>query len=221
MEQPREERHMNAARTTKPPKTARPTALTPVVSDLPVRRFTLGEYHQLLDIGVFQSGDPYELLNGVIVAKMGQNGPHASGTSRLLRRLARLLPDAWVLRAGGPLSIPASDSEPEPDFAVVAGPEDAYDTRHPVPRDVAFVVEVSDSSIGRDGGVKLGIYAAAKIPEYGILNVNDRRVEVYTHPRGGRNPTYRTRTDYGPDADVPVAVGGKTLGTIPVRELLP
>lgn len=212
----------SAARITKPPKKSpRPTALAPVVSDLPVRRFTLDEYHRLLDIGFFESGDPFELLNGVIVAKMGQNGPHASGTSRLLRRLARLLPDDWVLRAGNPISIPNSDSEPEPDFAVVAGPEDAYGSRHPLPRDVAFVVEVSDSSIGRDGGVKLGIYAAAKIPVYWILNVNERRVEVYTQPRGGRNPTYRTRTDYGPEAAVPVVLAGKTLGTIPVAELLP
>ena len=198
-----------------------PKALTPVISELPVRRFTIDEYHQLLDTGVFTSGDPYELLNGVIVAKMPQNSPHASASTRLERRLAKLLPDEWLWRTGKPITIPNSDSEPEPDIAVVAGPESAYDARHPLPRDVAFVVEVSDSSRGRDAGVKLGIYAGAKIAEYWIINVNERRVEVYTHPRGGRNPTYRTRTDYSPDAAVPVTISGTTLGAIPVRELLP
>ena len=215
---------MSAARITKPPKPVKaspPKALTPVISELPVRRFTIDEYHQLLDTGVFTSGDPYELLNGVIVAKMPQNSPHASASTRLERRLAKLLPDEWLWRTGKPITIPNSDSEPEPDIAVVAGPESAYDARHPLPRDVAFVVEVSDSSRGRDAGVKLGIYAGAKIAEYWIINVNERRVEVYTQPRGGRTPTYRTRTDYSPDDAVPVVIAGKTLGTIPVRELLP
>ena len=215
---------MSAARITKPPKPAKPLppkALAPVISDMPIRRFTIDEYHQLLDVGVFHSGDPFELLNGVIVAKMPQNSPHASSSSRLERRLAKLLPDEWLWRAGKPISIPNSDSEPEPDIAVVVGPETAYDGRHPLPRDVAFVVEVSDSSLGRDAGVKLGIYAGAKIAEYWIINVNERRVEVYTQPRGGRNPSYRTRTDYGPDDTVSVTIAGKTLGTIPVGELLP
>jgi Uma2 family endonuclease len=213
---------MSAARITKPPKrTPRPTTLTPVVSELPVRRFTIDEYHQLLDVGVFQSGDPFELLNGVIVAKMPQNSPHAGISGLLEKRLWKLLPDEWFLRAQKPLTIPGSESEPEPDVVVCVGPGTLYHQHHPLPRDVAFVVEVSDTSLGRDAGVKLGIYAGAKIAEYWIINVNERRVEVYSQPRGGRNPTYRTRTDYGPDAAVPVVLAGKTLGTIPVRELLP
>jgi hypothetical protein len=44
---------------------------------------------------------------------------------------------------------------------------------------------------------------------------------VYTDPKGGKSPTYRTRKDYGPDDAVPVALAGKSLGSIPVRELLP
>ncbi len=211
---------MNAApRVTKKPKPAAP--LPPAVSPLPVRRFTITEYHKLLEIGVFQSGDPYELLNGVIVAKMPQNSPHASASSRLERRLGKLVPDDWLMRTGKPITVPNSNSEPEPDIAVVSGPEDKYDPRHPGPKDVAFVVEVSDTSLGRDAGEKLGIYAGAKIAEYWIINVNERRVEVYAQPRGGKNPTYKTRTDYGPNDAVPVVIAGTAVGTIAVKELLP
>lgn len=213
----------SAARVTKKPKpkVGANGHLSPVVSPLPVRRFTIGEYEKLLEVGVFRSGDPYELLNGVIVAKMPQNGPHASTSSRLERRLTKLLPDEWLLRTGKPLTVPSSQSIPEPDLAVVSGPEDKYDARHPEPNEVAFVVEVSDSSLGRDAGEKSGIYARAKVAEYWIINVKARTVEVYTDPKGGKAATYKTRTDYGPDDAVPVVVAGKTLGTIAVKELLP
>jgi hypothetical protein len=46
-------------------------------------------------------------------------------------------------------------------------------------------------------------------------------VEVYTEPRGGKNPAYKKHADYGPDDAVPVVVGGKELGRIAVKELLP
>ena len=52
-------------------------------------------------------------------------------------------------------------------------------------------------------------------------DIPERRVEVYTQPRGGKNPTYRTRTEYTPEQSVPVVVGGKSLGSIKVSELLP
>jgi hypothetical protein len=59
------------------------------------------------------------------------------------------------------------------------------------------------------------------VPEYWIVNLVDGIVEVYTKPRGGRNPTYRTRTDYAAGESVPVVLGGKQVGTIPVSEIIP
>ncbi len=209
----------SATRTTKKPRPNAP--LPPVVTPLPVRRFTLDEYHKLLEIGVFNSGDPYELLNGVIVAKMPQNSPHAGTSGKLEKRLWKILPDDWLLRAQKPVTIPGSESEPEPDVVICLGPDTRYDKQHPHPKDVALVVEVSDTSLGRDAGTKLQIYAGAKIPEYWIINVNDRRVEVYTQPKGGKKPEYKQRKAYRDDEDVPVVLNGKELGRIPVKELLP
>ena len=53
------------------------------------------------------------------------------------------------------------------------------------------------------------------------MNIPDRRVEVYTQPRGGRSPTYRTRADFAPGQSVPVVLAGQTVGSIPVSELFP
>ena len=208
-----------AARVTKKPKPTEP--LPPAVTTLPVRRFTLDEYHHLIEIGFLQEDDRVELLNGWIVAKMGINPPHASSLTRLSRRLGRLLGHDWIIREQTSLTIPSSDSEPEPDVVVVPGPEEVYDDRHPYPKDVVLLAEVADSSLSEDRGEKLQTYARAKIAVYWIVNLIDRRVEVYTQPRGGKNPTYKQHTDYGPDDAVPVVIGGKERGRIAVKELLP
>jgi hypothetical protein len=48
----------------------------------------------------------------------------------------------------------------------------------------------------------------------------DRCVEVYTEPRDGKSPTYKKRKVYDSGDEVPVMVGGKEMGRIPVMELL-
>ncbi len=200
---------------------ATPTTLDPVIPLHPIRRFSLTEYHQLIDVGVLRPGDPYELLQGVIAYKMPQNSLHASTASKLEMRFWRLLPEEWFLRTQKPVSFPASESEPEPDLAIVDGTPDRYDSQHPGASDVHLLIEVADTSLAVDQGMKLQIYAGAKVPEYWIVNLVDRRVEVYTQSRGGKNPGYRHRVEYGPEDAVPVVVAGKELGSIPVKEVLP
>ena len=203
-----------AARRTAP---AKPTTAPPPA---PVLRFTVGQYHRMGEAGILTENDRCELIDGLILEKPVINPPHAKSVRRLHRLLSAIFGgDDWVVGTQQPVT--TRDSEPEPDAAVATGPEEKYDRRHPGPGETVLVAEVSDSSLNYDRGEKLQLYARARIPVYWILNLQDRRVEVYTDPRGGRNPTYRARTDYAPGAAVPVAVAGKTLGTIPVNELLP
>jgi Uma2 family endonuclease len=186
----------DAARITNKPKLD--LRLPPIASNLPVHRFTIDEYHKLLEVGILQNCDPYELLNGVLTPKIPQNSPRSSAATRLERRLGKLLQVDWLLRTQKPVTIPGRASEPEPDIAIVRGPEETYDGRQPYPNEIARICEVSESSISNDLGEKFRIYAAAKIPEYWIVNLVERRVEVYMEPRGGKHPTYRRRTILGP-----------------------
>ena len=110
---------------------------------------------------------------------------------------------------------------PEPDVAIVPGPEELYDDVRPTAADLLLVVEVSDTTLARDCGLKQRVYARSRVPVYWIVNLLDRVVEVYTDPRGGRTPAYRTRTDYRPGDTIPVGVGKKAAGTIVVSELFP
>jgi hypothetical protein len=196
-----------------------PQPPAPAPASLPVYRLSVEQYHRLIESGVFRSGDRVELLDGILVSKMTHNPPHAASVVLITRLLSRTLPDEWLLRAQLPVT--TRESEPEPDFALVPGPVNRYGTRHPVPREVGLLIEVADTSLAEDQGPKLQLYARARIAPYWIVNLVDRRVEVYTQPRGGRSPGYRHRQDYGPGEAVPLVLGGQDFGTLAVSDLLP
>lgn len=186
----------------------------------PVRKFTVGEYHQLIRAGVLTEDDPVELLEGWIIQKMPRNPPHDGTLAVTSEYLRGLLPAGWHIRVQCAVTLP--DSEPEPDVALVRGGVRDYMTLHPGPADIALIVEVSDSLLGRDRTEKLRIYARAGIAIYWIINLVDAQVEVYTDPTGpDAAPQYRQRQDYDRNADVPLVIGGATAGQVPVRELLP
>jgi Uma2 family endonuclease len=183
-----------------------------------LKQFTLAQYKQMVANGALDN-QQVELLEGWIVEKMPTNPPHTSSISRLNKRLIRLLDDNTIIRIQGAIEV--DTSMPEPDVAIVDGAEAMYDDRHPQSHELLLVIEVSDSSLIQDQGFKHRLYARNKIPVYWIVNLQDCIIEVYEQPRGGRNPTYRTRTDYAAGSSVPVVIRKKTIGHILVNEILP
>ena len=196
-------------------------ALPPIVPPVPVRRFTVDEYHQMIQAGIIGEDDNVELLEGWIVPKMGRNPPHDTMISVIMTDiLPPLLPKGWFRRVQSAVTTTAS--EPEPDVAVIRGTQRDYLARHPGPADMALVIEVADSSLSRDRTIKGPIYAAAAVPIYWIINLVDSQIEVYTDPTGpGAAPVYRVRQDYRIGDLVPFVVDGRDLGPIPAQELLP
>jgi Uma2 family endonuclease len=202
----------STARTLKPPK--------PANDGLPViKRFTVEEYHRMGEIGFLAEDDRCELLRGLIVEKAVINPAHRYALQQATLLLTEIIPKKYCIVSQGPVTL--SDSEPEPDLAVWIGTAQDYRTRHARASEVVLLVEISDTSLATDRGEKLQLYAEAKIPVYWIVNLQDRIVEVYTLPRGGRNPTYRSRVDFAAGMAVPVSIAGKPLGTISVDEILP
>lgn len=189
------------------------------VPPFPVYRFSVNQYHRMIEDGILNATDRVELLEGWIVKKMALNPPHNIAITRINRRVLRVLPEEWLLQVQGAITLRAS--EPEPDFAIIRGPERAYSRRKPLPRDIALLIEVADSSLLQDRLHKSQLYAAARIPEYWIINLAAARVEVYTQPKAGRSPSYRQQRNYGIEESVPLILQGYLIDQIPVRELLP
>jgi Uma2 family endonuclease len=184
------------------------------------RRFTVAEYHKLIDIGILTEGDDLELLDGHLVKKMSKGPAHDGTLKKVEKRLLRVLPPGWDTRNQSVLTL--SGSEPEPDLLIGRDDPNGYTTRHPTAADTGLVIEVSDTTLDTDREDKGPLYARDGIATYWIVNVTDRQIEVYTDPDAAASPpAYRTRTDYTPGQDVPLVLDGTAVASIPVADLLP
>lgn len=159
-----------------------PPAAAPSAPNVQPHRWTLEEYDRAAALGGLVPEMRVELLDGLVVDKMPNNPPHAFPIAWLNEFFAGASAGRWTLRCQLPVRLPAQRSEPEPDLALLRPPASAYRRRHPEPADVLLLVEVADSSLAVDRGEKLALYARAGIPEYWIVNVLARTVEIHREP---------------------------------------
>ncbi|MDA1280911.1 MAG: Uma2 family endonuclease [Chloroflexi bacterium] len=193
------------------------------VSDIPTEpiwRLSIDDYHAMIDSGILNSGDPIEFLEGWLVRKMTKNPQHSTATRLVRRAIERITPSGWFVDSQEPLT--TSDSEPEPDVAIVRGDERDFASSHPRPIDISLLIEVSDSSLAQDRGQKKRIYAKAGIPVYWIVNLVDRTVEVFSQPfHQDDSAHYEVADTYRPAESIPVALDGAMAGEIAVDDLMP
>lgn len=194
-------------------------ALAEVPMD-PIWRLTVEQYHEMIRAGILMDGDAVEFLEGWLVTKMSKNPPHVLANDLTADKLDEIKPADWHVKRQDPIT--TSDSEPEPDVALVRGNRRDYHQRHPSPADIGLVVEIADSTLERDRTTKKRAYARAGIAVYWIVNLVDRTVEVYTDPSGpAEMPDYRDRTDHLEAGSVALSLDGREVASIPVRDLLP
>jgi len=186
----------------------------------PPARITVGQYHAMLEAGVFAEDERVELLEGWLFHKMAKKATHTFSTRAMRKRLEKLLPPGWDVDSQEPIT--TLESEPEPDVSVVRAGARDNKKRHPKPKEVALLVEVSDSTLARDHGMKKRIYARARIPVYWIVNLVDNQIEIYTDPTGPtKRPDYRHKQIYKPGDSIPLVLDGKEMAKIDVNDILP
>ena len=184
------------------------------MSAVQLKRWSREEYDKMIEAGVFSPDERVELVEGDIVQMTAQNALHAAGVQAAEDALRTAYGPGFSVRTQLPLAI-GPDSEPEPNVAVVRGHWRDYVKAHPTT--ALLVVEVSDSSLDFDRRRKARVYAHAGIPEYWIVNLIDRLVEVYRDPRA--DVGYETRLTF----DVNQALSPLTLpsASIAAKDLLP
>jgi Uma2 family endonuclease len=198
------------------------TMLLPDIQQTAVvlRRWTREEYDRMLDCGILDENSRVELIAGEIVTVAPQKSWHATAVGLGNDALRLVIGPEFHVRSQMPLAL-GSDSEPEPDLAVVRGTMRDYADAHPV--HAVLIVEVADSSVAFDRIRKGSLYARSGIPEYWIVNLPTRLLEVYRDP--APDPAapfgygFRQRLSFGPEDRVsPVAIPG---AEILVADLLP
>ena len=165
------------------------------------RRWSKNDYVRMAETGILADGERTELFEGVILTLSPNNPPHANSVSRLTMMLAKYFQEK-IVRVQLPLDV-SDHSLPEPDFAIVAA-DALQDDAHP--QTAYLVIEVADSSLKFDRTEKMSLYARAKIPEYWIVNVADRVLEVYREPAEDSQASlgwaYRRREVFEPEQAV-------------------
>jgi Uma2 family endonuclease len=191
--------------------------IPPVRSEPKARRFTVDEYHRMIETGILTENDRVELLDGWILEMSPIGPPHATCVALVAEVLQSILPAGWHLRLQAPITL--STSEPEPDITIVRGNIRDYVTRHPSGSDIGLIVEVSDSSLEYDRNSKRTQYAAAGIAEYWIVNFNDRQLEVFRDPTPAGE--YRNPSIVYESGSVQLSLAGKSAGTLRIADMLP
>jgi Uma2 family endonuclease len=147
----------------------------------------------MIRLGLFDPPEEHrvELLFGEIVPVYGNspmspiNPPHDYTLDRLNEWSFEVLPRGavWV-RIQGSIGIPGLESIPQPDLVWLAREE--YARRRPAPKDILLIVEVSDTTLRKDRGMKARLYAEAGIRDYWIVNIKERSIEVRREPSGSK-----------------------------------
>ena len=196
--------------------------------NLPLVPITVAQYHRMLEAGIILEGAPIELLNGLLVRKnraargedpMTIGGFHALVIEKLTALDGKLHPSGCRIRIQLPLTL-SPDSEPEPDGAIVRGAIPGTTPAHPAPPDVLCVIEAADSSLQQDREDKQRLYGGAGIPQYLIINIPDRQIEVHEHPLVGQG-RYGQVAIVKPGQNVALLVGTDKRLEVPGAELLP
>lgn len=100
-----------------------------------------------------------------------------------------------TVRQGNPITIPATQSQPEPDIAAVRPLGREYLQHHPYPENIFWLIEFSDTSLKKDLAPKAKAYTAAGILEYWVVNLKAMELVVMRHPVRGAYQSQETLID--------------------------
>lgn len=145
--------------------------------------FTVEDYHKMADIGILARGHRFELIKGEIIKMTPIKSAHAGIVTFLLEYLIIELHKKNTIIGQNPVLF-NQYSEPEPDIVVATYRKDNYRSGHPTPSDASLIIEVADSSLEYDRSTKKELYAESGIPEYWIVNIPDRQLEIFRQPEG-------------------------------------
>jgi Uma2 family endonuclease len=152
--------------------------------DITKRLFDVDDYHRMARAGILSEDDRVELIDGEIVAMTPIGPRHNASVDRAVRALVTAMGDQAIVRVQGSVRLDRF-REPQPDLVLLRPQPDFYASRLPGPSDILLIIEMAESSLDYDRDVKARIYAQSGVPEYWLVDLDDRSVSCYTEPRGG------------------------------------
>ncbi|MGQ3685952.1 MAG: Uma2 family endonuclease [Candidatus Loosdrechtia sp.] len=146
-----------------------------------IHRFSIKEYHQLIESNILHEDDRVELIEGRIVDMVPVGSKHAASVGRLNRIFTLQLQTSVIVQVQNPVQL-LNQSELQPDIVLLKNRDDFYAERLPTADDILLVIEVADSSLEYDRETKIPLYAKAHIPEVWLVNLRENIIDIYSDP---------------------------------------
>jgi Uma2 family endonuclease len=182
------------------------------------KRWTVEQFVRFYESGELGGEtDRFELLDGEIYKKMGQIDPHVRSLMLIAEALRAVFGPHFSVNQQIPVRL-GQYGRPEPDVVVLRGTVRELVTKPLDAAAVALIVEVADSRLDTARGPKVAIYAGNGIPEYWIVDLRRRVVEVRVGPRAESEEWTETRIYAESDSIAPSELGGVSVA---VADLLP
>jgi Uma2 family endonuclease len=144
------------------------------MSNIPIeyklREFTVAEYHQMAEIGVLGAEERVELLDGALVEMSPIGRRHWRSHAAITAYLNETLSKRALIVGQGSFPL-GRNNEPQPDIAILATGCADPSAGDPLPDEIYAVIEIADSSLGKDTGPKLRLYARFGIPDYLVVDL--------------------------------------------------
>ncbi|WP_244424541.1 Uma2 family endonuclease [Methylobacterium nodulans] len=173
----------------------------------------------MIEAGVIAEGERIELLDGELVEMASKSYAHDLVKNRLNRRLTAVLPSSIYLATESTVQLDARTLL-EPDFLL------AFETAHrPSPEgfcvipgpEILLVIEVAASSLAYDLGRKAHLYARYGVPEYWVIDAQERVARVHRRPSGDAG--YGAVTDHPHSAVLTPQAAALAAVAIPLADL--
>ncbi len=161
---------------------------TTAAEGLPRRPFTVAELEQMVAAGILDEDERIELIGGEVVPMSPKGSQHEVLKTLLMRHWSKVCPDDVQFTTETTFRF-TKDTYLEPDF--VFYPK-ASGLSGLSPATARLVVEVADSSLAYDLGLKANVYAGFGVAALWVINAVTLQTRIHRDP----TPTgYRTIAD--------------------------
>lgn len=142
-------------------------------------KWSLKEYHNLIDNGVL-AGKNVELLEGELIEMPPESPIHSYVTRTGNQYLRKKLEGLALLIEAHPITL--TNSEPEPDIAIVKPYSHEYKYQHPSSEDIFLLIEISNKTLNYDLNDKRKVYAKEGIKEYWVVDIKNQQINIFLNP---------------------------------------
>ncbi len=160
------------------PSGTSPPVSTQAADGLPRRAWTGEEVQRMIEAGIVQHGERFELIGGELVAMAAKGNHHETLKVSLNFFWVKQAPREVMVASETPLRLDTYN-EPEPEFIVYPRGMKPGDVRGDT---VLLVVEIADTSLPIDHNIKAPLYAHFGVREYWVVNARSLVTTVYREP---------------------------------------